>query len=182
MESLEMKKSKEFDVLRDSPLRYLGYANEVGESFRPLVPKFLVNFSYLVAFGYVGADAYIKTRKAYNEHKTGKVSVDVARLNAAEQFVDVTLWQTLASVVIPGYLINRTVWLTQKVLHSRVLRGHVGAMGMMQIPTLVGLGAIPFIVHPIDEAVEASMHHYVRPYIRPALHAIHRSLPTAPSK
>ena len=32
----------EVDIYRDSPLRYLGYANECGEAFRPLVPVELV--------------------------------------------------------------------------------------------------------------------------------------------
>ena len=33
----EQKKNLK-DIYRDSPLRFLGYANEVGEAFRPLVP------------------------------------------------------------------------------------------------------------------------------------------------
>ena len=40
------------DIWRDTPLRYMGYANEVGEAFRPLFPK-LVRPSYGVAFAYV---------------------------------------------------------------------------------------------------------------------------------
>ena len=29
--------SSEYNVFRDSPLRYVGYANEIGESFRHVV-------------------------------------------------------------------------------------------------------------------------------------------------
>ncbi len=32
----------QYDVMRDSLVRYLGYANEVGESFKGIVPKLLV--------------------------------------------------------------------------------------------------------------------------------------------
>ena len=46
---------KEQDIWRDTPLRYLGYANEVGEAFGPLYPKY-VRPSYAVAFLYVGCD------------------------------------------------------------------------------------------------------------------------------
>eukprot|EP00538_Stauroneis_constricta_P010727 CAMPEP_0119555174 /NCGR_PEP_ID=MMETSP1352-20130426/7468_1 /TAXON_ID=265584 /ORGANISM="Stauroneis constricta, Strain CCMP1120" /LENGTH=51 /DNA_ID=CAMNT_0007601897 /DNA_START=23 /DNA_END=175 /DNA_ORIENTATION=- len=42
-------KDKEYDIFRDSLLRYTGYANEVGESFRYQYPR-LVMPSYAVAF------------------------------------------------------------------------------------------------------------------------------------
>lgn len=33
------------DIWRDTPIRFLGYANELGESFRPILPKFVVSSS-----------------------------------------------------------------------------------------------------------------------------------------
>lgn len=57
---------KEFDIYRDSKLRYCGYANEVGESFRPVVPKVFVHLSYAVAVMYVLAECGDKSRKMYN--------------------------------------------------------------------------------------------------------------------
>ena len=57
-------KSAKIDIWRDTGLRYLGYANEVGESFRHVVPK-LVRPSYGVAFGYVFCDSCDKGRIAY---------------------------------------------------------------------------------------------------------------------
>ena len=44
---------KEVDIYRDTPLRYLGYANEVGEAFRALVHVNWVKLSYGVASVYV---------------------------------------------------------------------------------------------------------------------------------
>lgn len=41
----------------------LGYANEVGESFRAVVHKNVVRGSYVVAFGYVLADTADKVKK-----------------------------------------------------------------------------------------------------------------------
>lgn len=41
-----------------------GYANEVGESFRALVPVSLVRATYVVSTAYVTADAVDKGRKA----------------------------------------------------------------------------------------------------------------------
>jgi fission process protein 1 len=45
-----------YNIFRDSLLRYCGYANEVGESFRYQYPKFVVP-SYGIAFGYCLADS-----------------------------------------------------------------------------------------------------------------------------
>lgn len=80
---------KQIDVYRDTALRYCGkkfnlsflsstyfwlnylnfqfkgYSNEVGESFRPLVPKKVVNLSYAVAIAYVCGDCFDKTVKTY---------------------------------------------------------------------------------------------------------------------
>ncbi|XP_074916137.1 mitochondrial fission process protein 1 isoform X2 [Chelonoidis abingdonii] len=54
----------ETDLYRDTWVRYLGYANEVGESFRAIVPISLVWASYGVATTYVMADAIDKGKKA----------------------------------------------------------------------------------------------------------------------
>lgn len=52
-------RAPEVDLYRDTPIRYLGYANELGESFRPLYPK-LVAPSYAISFGYVALDTVDK--------------------------------------------------------------------------------------------------------------------------
>ena len=52
MEALETKSggegTGEVDIYRDTALRYMGYANEVGEAFGPIVPAWIVPFSYVV--------------------------------------------------------------------------------------------------------------------------------------
>ncbi|CAN0168442.1 unnamed protein product, partial [Ectocarpus fasciculatus] len=55
------------DIFRDTALRYMGYANEVGEAFRPLIPAFAVVASYGVAIAYVSADAVAKGFKCAKE-------------------------------------------------------------------------------------------------------------------
>ena len=57
----------EVDLYRDTNVRYLGYANEVGESFRFIFPTFVPG-SYVIAFGYVFADTADKFFKGYNEN------------------------------------------------------------------------------------------------------------------
>ncbi|ROL44403.1 Mitochondrial fission process protein 1 [Anabarilius grahami] len=77
MEHTPEKQSKEVDIYRDTWVRFLGYANEVGEAFRALVPVSAVWASYAVATAYVSADALDKGKKAAAHGKTSQCSIDV---------------------------------------------------------------------------------------------------------
>ena len=81
------------DLYRDTPVRFLGYANELGESFKPLIPRVAYFSTYGVACAYVAADANDKYQR----------DGDVAR------GVDALIWQALASVIVPGFVVNRVV-------------------------------------------------------------------------
>ena len=89
----------EVDIYRDTPVRFLGYTNEIGESFKPMVPRAFYLGSYAVACTYVAADA---------KHK---YDAD----GDARHGVDALIWQSLASVAVPGLVVNRVVALTGKV-------------------------------------------------------------------
>lgn len=74
---------------------------------------------------------------------------------------DTLLWQSFASVVIPGFTINRvcmTVQYAQKKATSLILRNP-------WLPTIVGLLSIPLIIHPIDYVVEETMNATYRKWI-----------------
>lgn len=127
---------------REGAVRFLGYANEVGESFRPLVPRWCVNATYVVASGYVLADT---GWRAYT------LPTSAAHSRAIEA-TDTLLWQALASVMIPGFTINRIVWAAEKAI----------ARPGSKLPTLFGLVSIPLIVKPIDHGVDALLDRTVR--------------------
>ena len=78
-----------------------GYANELGESFRPLVHHRVVTASYGVAGAYVLADTADKVKKALVDEKLPK---QARNASALEKGLDTLVWQGLASVVIPGEL------------------------------------------------------------------------------
>ncbi|CAI5454986.1 unnamed protein product [Caenorhabditis angaria] len=146
----------EKDIFRDTPVRFLGYANEVGEAFRSLVKPIVVKFSYVVAFGYVAADSIDKSAKeskksfANDGEKTKRVAIVAG---------DTVLWQTLASVMIPGFTINRFCHFTNILLEKST---KLPPTSRKYTVTLLGLATIPFIVHPIDHFVETSMNNTVR--------------------
>ena len=67
----------------------------MGESFRAMISVNAVRASYGVAFGYVLLDCFDKMRKSYRKEPT--------RLDKSAKIgVDCLVWQTSASVVIPG--------------------------------------------------------------------------------
>ena len=128
------------DYFREGAVRLLGYANELGEAFRPLAPRWMVNASYATA------SAYVLTDTAWRAHTVPDGE------SALVEAVDTLLWQTAASVIIPGFLINRVVWT-------------VGRLTVVKwIPTAAGIVAIPLIVDPIDHGVDGAMDLYARPH------------------
>ena len=129
--------SAELDVFRDTPVRLLGYANEVGEAFKPVAPRALYVGSYATACAYVLADA---------KHK-----YDVG--GDAKRGVDALVWQLFASVVVPGAVVNRVVAATAAVTRRPYA------------PTAVGLASIPFIIKPIDDLVHLCMDATLRPWL-----------------
>lgn len=73
--------------------------------------------------------------------------------------LDCLIWQTLASVLIPGFVIHKVVKAT-----TWATKGRFGPKGNL-IPVFVGLFTIPFIVKPIDHGVDLLMDHTYRKLI-----------------
>ena len=144
--------NEEYNVFRDSLLRYLGYANEVGESFRYQFPRFVVP-SYAVAFSYCLADAVTSGHKAYES--STKAQKPTAMADSIVSTADTLLWQSLASVMLPGLAINQVV----KASRFAVTKGPAGVPVAITtwLPTAMGLGSIPLIIHPIDHFVDVLM-------------------------
>ena len=140
------------DIWRESPLRYLGYANEVGEAFGPLYPKY-VRPSYGIALLYVGCDTVDKTWKSI-QHGDGTIQT-------LQKSSDALVWQTLASVLIPGKIIHLV---TAGATHTCSMDFATRLPKPLRLygPTVIGLATIPFIIHPIDHAVDYLMDNTLR--------------------
>lgn len=72
---------------------------------------------------------------------------------------DTLIWQTLASVAIPGFTINRlcatSLYLLKK--HTKM-----PSTTRKWTTVAIGLGSIPFIVKPIDHLVDVLMNNSLR--------------------
>eukprot|EP01029_Cantina_marsupialis_P005910 TRINITY_DN16405_c0_g1_i1.p1 TRINITY_DN16405_c0_g1~~TRINITY_DN16405_c0_g1_i1.p1 ORF type:complete len:324 (+),score=110.63 TRINITY_DN16405_c0_g1_i1:46-972(+) len=142
-----MSTEKKTDIFRDTAVRYLGYANELGESFIKQFPK-LYKPSYVVSSGYVLCDTVSKSLAKYKKTKS---------LNeTAKTGLDVLLWQGFASVIIPGFAIHQVVKFSQRFLAQKRIPGAV------HIATALGLCSIPLIIKPIDHSVDFVMDKTIR--------------------
>jgi fission process protein 1 len=164
----ESNDKKEYNIFRYSFLRYAGYANEVGESFRYQFPR-LVMPSYGIAFGYCIADAvsdgysgYYRSQNPRDGESDGQsAKQDLQR--AATACFDTLLWQSLASVLIPGFTINTFVRMARYAIPKSPVK--LPAPIIQWLPTAIGLFSIPIIIHPIDNAVDYLLDNTTRPYL-----------------
>ena len=167
---------------------------KLSEAFAAWLPPFGVPLSYAVAIGYVVVDTIDKGLKAYSnagvelEQGVTRPDVDVKKLQlllSLERATDTIVWQLLASVFVPGFTIHTVVQAAHAALlpieaaqpvrdAAAALASSVGvasadallAVADKSIPTAVGLAAIPFIVHPIDNAIHALLNVTLRPALK----------------
>lgn len=122
--------------------RLLAYTSDVGESFRPILPNWVVNAGYAVSIGYVFTDVAYSAKL---EHERGSSQELVAR-----QAVETTVFQFIASLAIPTMLIHTAVHQTQNAV-KRMPK--LPSMVMVWGPSCVGLALVP-ILPIVDEPVE----------------------------
>eukprot|EP00758_Cryptobia_borreli_P006229 Tbor_TRINITY_DN5101_c4_g1::TRINITY_DN5101_c4_g1_i1::g.25991::m.25991/K17981/MTFP1, MTP18; mitochondrial fission process protein 1 len=155
-------KNETTNIFRDSPIRYLGYANEVGESFRYQYPKLVIP-SYCVASSYCIADALSTGYRSYQNtisiarnnnnnitNNNNKTSSDIIISQTLKDTMDALIWQSVASVCLPGGIINIIVRSCRYSLVQTSSTVILPNSVVRWLPTVVGLGCIPLIVRPID--------------------------------
>ena len=119
----------------------------------------MVHLSYALASSYVGMHAASRGYKA--QAKQLSITQQQQQQHNRQQHyhlqtpsprvavLDTLIWQGFASVVIPGLTINRLCALSRFMLNRyavNMLSQHVRRWAV----TGIGLGSIPFIIHPID--------------------------------
>jgi mitochondrial fission process protein 1 len=133
--------------------RWLAYASEGTEPFRPIAHPWLVRSGYALSLVYVVTDIGVRTNTQYRSSN----SVEKAAIVFGDSFV----FHSLASMILPALLIHAIV------KHSSVgiVRYNVFA-GRQKVreyaPTVLGLASIPFVVGPIDHGVEYVLDNTIR--------------------
>jgi len=72
---------------------------------------------------------------------------------------DTMLWQTLASVMIPGVTINLIVKASRVTMKKFTF---FPVLMSKWFPTVIGLGSVPIIIHPIDNFVDFALDNSTR--------------------
>lgn len=135
--------------------RWMAYASEGTEPFRPVASKWFVRSGYALSFLYVLSDIGVRTRLTWLEtHSKQKATV---------VFGDTLVFHSLASLVIPAVFIHQIVHGSSKLVSkmSSITR-YPRVAGLA--PTIIGLCSIPFVVGPIDHGVEFAMDKTLRQY------------------
>lgn len=150
-----MSHEEDSSFLRQSPWRYLGYLNEVGESFRPLIPSKVVLSTYIISGGYVFTDSLLIGLKSYNAEKDNSVSYE-RKKRFATSFAKCFIWQILATELIPGFLVYWIVRITKRNYLLQILKNRSLALWL---PTFLGLSFIPIFPYTIDPLVDKLFMH-----------------------
>lgn len=134
-----------------------------------MISQNAVRATYAIAFGYVILDVIDKGRKTYKkENEQLSIKKDFGSKKETPAFktakiaTDCFLWQTFASVLVPGYTINRICKLSTFLLNKTNVKAIVRANKVLT--TAVGLSSIPFIIHPIDHGCHVVMDKTIRPF------------------
>lgn len=131
-----------------------------------------------MAWAYVALDTADKAHRSYTQTaaahaaatENGTPPPAVSATYAGTAYgVDTLLWQGFASVLIPGYIINRFVAFTGQV--ASLAQARVPRLPAKALSTAVGLATIPFLVAPLDDAVHGALDKYVRPRMGVMPHA-----------
>jgi fission process protein 1 len=145
-----MSHAEDSNILRHAPFRYLGYLNEVGESFRPIVPSKLVLSTYFISGGYVFADSLLIGWHSYKYDR--KTEVDNERKwRFGKAFLQCFVWQIMATELIPGFSVYQIVKFAKRSKAISLMKNRSLALWL---PTFIGLCFIPVFPFTIDPLVD----------------------------
>ncbi len=103
------KKDKKKDIYTDSPVRYLGFANEVGAAISPAAGAILEMATYGPALGYIAMDVIDKHKRGDNDDYK-----KCSDKRATKQLV----FQLLASVLLPTCIVKTAQTVTDKAINK----------------------------------------------------------------
>jgi len=146
-----LRTRRRFDPYRETSIRYMGYANEVGEALEDYLPDWGLPASYCVAATYVIFDTLDKGQRAYDStHREDRFE---ETLRASTETL---VWQLLASIIWPGGVIKLFVNVIDLIIpYDDTI-----------LPTFIGILLIPVIIRPIDVFVDLLMEDTISRVIR----------------
>ncbi len=150
------------DLLHDTPLRYLGYANEVTETGRSAgvsIARALNPWAWGITLGYGMSDAVRKGLAARNQTLRETGNPAQARREGLVHFGEGLFFHTVATWVGPVFCVIKPVYkLTGKLME--VAGRRTGA-----VPALAALGSIGVTPRLLDPVAERLVEQVYRPAV-----------------
>lgn len=103
-QNLNQKNNKK-DLYLDTPVRYLGFTNEVGAAVAPLIGPVGEMLTYIPAFLFIGADARDKYKRGDN---------DDYQTPSSERASKEVIFHMLASVILPTAVVKASQLLAER--------------------------------------------------------------------
>lgn len=158
------------DVLRDTPVRYIGFTNEVTEATKSVVvPKFPIwnKLGWAATLSYTAADIWHKGHLGYQSAKkeaqdNPQTSRYFIAANTISESLKAGLFQGVATDLAPIFVVIRPL---EKIVHK--LLEHLKAQGkhwvtqpvLRWVPVMAGLASIPFAPLVFDPLAEKCLEH-----------------------
>ena len=133
--------------------RWMAFASEGTEPFRPVASVWFVRLGYGLSFLYVFADIGVRAYKTHEETKSAK--------ETAILIGDTTVFHTFASMLLPAVTIHSIVKYSGKAIQKAHFLESVPRVRQW-IPTIIGLCSIPFVIQPIDHGVLFALNNTTR--------------------
>lgn len=134
--------------------RYLAFTSDLGEALRPVVSRTIVNLTYGISAGYCVCDvAYA----AYELKQRNGISPTGEPMSMTQLVVERSVFQLVASLLIPALLVHKTVDLGHMITKKI---GRFQRWG----PSIAGLAVVPFLPLYLDEPIEHAIEHVFHNY------------------
>ncbi len=132
-------------------MRLTAFTSEVGESFRPIIRRWLVLGSYGVSWLYVFTDIAIQGFEAADNTAASACSI-------RRRIVRASIFHTIATMLVPAVTVHTVVQVGTALIKK--LAGLPAWFSWM--PTAVGIGIIPLLVlldRPFEHLLDKLMKH-----------------------
>ncbi|KAG8282691.1 mitochondrial fission process protein 1-like [Homalodisca vitripennis] len=137
------------DFFRNPPGRYLGYCHVVGRALPDdIVSPTTKRFLRTTTFAYMAFDTVYKT-------------IDNRRFNPILKAADALIWQSLATILIPGFVVELAAKGSGMLVHHL----QVSKPMSRYIPLGMVLMAMPIFGDSIDRTVDLVLDNTTRPLI-----------------
>lgn len=173
---------------REGAIRYLGYANEIGAALVDVIGRRWFKVTNWVSGLYGVVDAFAASKLEYEETKN--LPKKEQRKRVAKVAADATLFQVVASVLIPPIVIdglkvknfeikgiNRLLksWVQKASQHENSWIMKLSPKARYWLPSIISIASIPLVAPIIDRSMDFVMNNTVRKLLKmpPTHHRLH---------